>query len=75
VGIDEAGEESFALEIDAFGVWGDGLRYFRKVADGDDFVSANRDCIGVGVLGVGGEDLGVEENSFTGSFLGLKRGS
>ncbi len=66
VGIDEAGEESLAFEIDALGVGRDGLRDFGEVADREDLVSANGNCFRVGILRVGGEDLGVEEDAVGG---------
>src|SRR6266568_8524544 len=72
VRVDESGEERFAVEIDALGVSGNGLHYFRQGADGDDLVSADRNCVGVGILRVGGEDLGVKENLLIGAGLGPK---
>jgi hypothetical protein len=73
VGVDEAGEKSFALEVDAFRVGGGGFCYFflhfGKVADGDDLVAANCDGFGVGILGIGGEDFSVEENPVRRIFL------
>jgi hypothetical protein len=75
VGVDESGEEGLAVEVDALGGCGEGLGYFGEIADGDDLVAANRDRVGVGILWVGGEDLGVEENFFAGGSLRLERRS
>ena len=35
---------------------------FREIADGEDLVAANGDRFGIGILRIGGEDFGVEEN-------------
>ena len=75
MGIDEAGKERFAFEIDALGVGGDGLRDFGEVADREDLVSANGNCCSVGILRIGGEDFGVEEDAVAGGFLSPQRGS
>src|SRR6476661_7469998 len=69
VGVNESGEECFAFEIDALGVGGNGIHDFGQGADGDDLVSADGDGVGVGVLRVGGKNLGVKENLFVGGFL------
>ena len=66
------GKRVLAVEIDALGVGRDGLRYFGKVTDGDDLVSANGDCFRVGILRVGGEDFGVKENAVGGVLLGCQ---
>jgi hypothetical protein len=71
VGVDEAGEESFAFEIDALGRGGGGLRDFCKVADGEDCVSANGNGFRVGILGIGGKDFGMEEDAVSRVFLSL----
>ena len=73
VRIDEAGEQSFAVEIDALGGCGDGLLDFGKVADGDDFVSVKSDRFRVRILRIGGEDFGVEEDPVSGGVLRPKR--
>ena len=66
VRIDEAGEKSLAFEVDALGGGSSGFFHFLEIADGEDFVAANGDGFGVGILRIGGEDFGVEEN-----FVGL----
>src|ERR1019366_7806968 len=73
VGIDEAGEESLAFEIDALGVGRDGLRDFREVADGEDLVPANGNCCGIGILRIGVEDFGVEEDAVGGIVLSVQQ--
>ena len=42
---------------------------FGQSADGDDLVPANGDGVSVGILRIGGENLGVKENLFVGGFL------
>ena len=41
-------------------------------ADGDNFVAANGDRVGVGILRVGSENLAVKENPVVRSFLGVE---
>ena len=53
--IDQAGEKSLALQIDAFGARGRGLHNFRQAAHRDDPVAANRHRFGVGIVWVAGE--------------------
>ena len=64
MGIDEAGEKALALEVDAFGVRGDRFQDLRQISDGNNFPGANGDSISVGILRVGGENLGVIEDAF-----------
>ena len=64
VGIDEAGEKALALEVDALGIRGDRFQDFRQISDGNNFSGANGDSVCVGILRVGGENLGVIEDAF-----------
>jgi hypothetical protein len=75
VRIDEAGEKTFAVQIDTFGACGYRLHYLGEIAHGDDLVAANRNCLGIRILRVAGEDFGMKENMLIGAFLRPKRGS
>ena len=64
VGIDEAGEKALALEVDALGIRRDRFQDLGQISDGNNFSGANGDGIGIGILRVGGENLGVIEDAF-----------
>jgi len=65
VGIDESGEQALSLEVGASG-GGQSFRDFGETANGEDLVTADGDGFGIGMLGIGGEDLCVEQNLILG---------
>ena len=61
VRIDETGEEALAVEIGAGGV-GSGFCYFRQCANSKNLITTDGERLGVGILGIAGEDFRVEED-------------
>jgi len=74
VRVDEPGEKTLALQVDALGICGRRLYDLGKVADRDDLVAANRNRLRVRILRIAGKHFGMKEDSFGGASLCPQRG-
>ena len=66
VRVDEAGKQRFALQVDVLGIRRSAFRDFEQVPDGNDLVTMNSHRCRVGILGLAGKHLSVEENAIGG---------